>query len=350
MKNDTERSLLPAASLDQGLGWLEGLLVLVSLLYWMAPSSPLAFPRTYAAITISLGLIMLLLRYRVFAASGGKQYVAARAAVMLIYITAVAAAAGGPPAALTGLYLLPVLVVALQLDRPALWIFLASILLARLLLAALAAGMAMPPVESMLAPVLETLPVLVLALLAAHLASANDTASRQLDEMARQDRLTGLHDQRSFQTLCAAEHQRASAGQLPYVVLKVDVDDLRVLNRELGEAAGDRILVTVADALKRSTRRQDLIARLGGDEFAILLPGATASEGEAVANRIRHNVWATHLDIGNRAHRVSVCVGQASYPEDGAEPRALLGLAEELMYREKRWRKRDPGAPAGTAS
>jgi diguanylate cyclase (GGDEF)-like protein len=110
------------------------------------------------------------------------------------------------------------------------------------------------------------------------------TDARTLEAMnqAFHDSLTGLASRALF--LTRMEEQLAG-GSL--AVLFVDLDRFKVINDSLGHAAGDRLLVEVADRIRACLRDQDTAARLGGDEFAVLLPGlGGADEARPIADRI----------------------------------------------------------------
>ncbi len=99
------------------------------------------------------------------------------------------------------------------------------------------------------------------------------------DQLARTDPLTGLANRRAL-----LEALEAADG--PVGLLTLDVDDFKAINTLYGHPGGDRALVFVADALRASSRGQDLPARLGGDEFALLAPGIDAAGMEALAQRL----------------------------------------------------------------
>jgi diguanylate cyclase (GGDEF)-like protein len=99
------------------------------------------------------------------------------------------------------------------------------------------------------------------------------------DELARTDPLTGLANRRAL--LEALAGTDGTVG-----LLTLDVDDFKSINTRYGHPGGDRALVFVADALRTSSRAQDVPARLGGDEFALLAPGIDAAGMEALAERL----------------------------------------------------------------
>ena len=131
------------------------------------------------------------------------------------------------------------------------------------------------------------------------------------------------------------ERDRASRRGNNFALLMVDVDGLKSVNDRFGHEAGNRALAAVAQALKRSSRSVDLVARYGGDEFLMFLSGAGPAVAKVVANRIRHNVATTTLQIGGSLHRVTVGIGAAVYPTDGKDLRDLIPAADRAAAKDK---------------
>jgi diguanylate cyclase (GGDEF)-like protein len=119
------------------------------------------------------------------------------------------------------------------------------------------------------------------------------------------------------------------ARNLPY-----SVDGFKGVNDRLGHAAGDAVLVAVANRLRASVRDADFVCRIGGDEFVILLPNITHGEAAEVARRIIAQI-SEPFEFAPTA-RVGVSIGIASAPRDGATADELLSAADRAMYDAKR--------------
>jgi diguanylate cyclase (GGDEF)-like protein len=113
----------------------------------------------------------------------------------------------------------------------------------------------------------------------------------------------------------------------------VDLDGLKSINDSCGHHEGNRALVDAANILRDSFRQSDILARLGGDEFAIFVAEANQAE---ITNRIQQRLDALNGAPG-RLYRVSFSVGIVS-GTPGVDPdiQSLLGLADALMYEQKR--------------
>jgi diguanylate cyclase (GGDEF)-like protein len=118
-------------------------------------------------------------------------------------------------------------------------------------------------------------------------------------------------------------------------VLFIDVDDFKVVNDSLGHAAGDSLLVQLADRLRKSTRLGDVVARLGGDEFAIAVSDDESGEtARALAERVLASINEPFV-ISGETITVSVSVGVASWTPEMSSVDELLGQADFAMYTAK---------------
>jgi diguanylate cyclase (GGDEF)-like protein/PAS domain S-box-containing protein len=161
-----------------------------------------------------------------------------------------------------------------------------------------------------------------------------ETADR-FAHLARYDQLTGLPNRSlALERLTSAlrRAERGAAGTT--AVLFIDLDSFKRVNDTLGHAAGDELLVAVAERLRRAVRPEDVIARFGGDEFVLVAEGL---EGVAGARALADRVCASaHPPVRLGAHDVTVSasVGIAiAAPGDTAE--GLLAQADIALYRAK---------------
>ncbi|MGY1652201.1 histidine kinase N-terminal 7TM domain-containing diguanylate cyclase [Geodermatophilus sp. SYSU D01119] len=156
----------------------------------------------------------------------------------------------------------------------------------------------------------------------------------ELAEEAVRDPLTGLHNRRHLdRALGAGLAARPRTGELS--VLVVDVDHFKRVNDRLGHAAGDVVLTALAGILAGAVREGDTAARLGGEEFVLVLPGAGREQALARAERIRRTVAATRHDVDGGPLTVTVSIGVAVCPADGASAAALLEAADRALYTAK---------------
>ena len=155
---------------------------------------------------------------------------------------------------------------------------------------------------------------------------------QQLSHQAFHDPLTDLANRVLFYDRVEHALQRRSAAERPVAVLFLDIDNFKRINDSLGHAAGDELLVHLADRLRGCTRAGDTPARLGGDEFAVLLD--EPEDAEAVAERLRDLLTVAFLiDYTEVFLTVSIGISISNGPSTSADE--LLRNADAAMYAAK---------------
>ncbi len=117
-------------------------------------------------------------------------------------------------------------------------------------------------------------------------------------------------------------------------VLFVDLDNFKLVNDSLGHDAGDRLLVAVAERLRRCLRPGDTAARLGGDEFTVLLEGDDIRDAIQVAERVAEALRAP-FDLEERQIFISASIGIVLNTTNQDEPANLLRNANLALYQAK---------------
>lgn len=150
------------------------------------------------------------------------------------------------------------------------------------------------------------------------------------------DFLTGLFNKKYFEIrkrkLCDSGQGTSESCS----VIMLDIDDFKQLNDTHGHPLGDQALKRVADVIKASTRTQDICSRFGGDEFIVMLPGASSTSAELVAERIRSDVERILL-LNDDALPVpmTVSVGIATGCRGATTADDLVIRADKALYRSK---------------
>ena len=170
--------------------------------------------------------------------------------------------------------------------------------------------------------------------LARALADAESQRAGLEEELRRQaleDPLTGLANRTLFKDRVDHALERRSDDSTSIAVVFMDLDDFKTVNDSLGHAAGDELLVSVAQRIKESVRTSDTVARLGGDEFAVLL-----DDVEDVAVPAHRILQALKAPIALEGKPVTVhgSVGIALH-EAGQTAADLLRNADVAMYKAK---------------
>ena len=166
-----------------------------------------------------------------------------------------------------------------------------------------------------------------------HLQSENETLAHQ----ASHDSLTGLPNRAFFEGRLIRALRGAAKINERVAVLFLDSDRFKDINDNFGHAAGDAVLVAVAERVRAQLREDDLVARLGGDEFAILLaPLHKVEDAQRIADKIIASMDVPIPLLGNTQVLTSLSIGIAVYPDHGATPGTLLNAADAAMYQAKR--------------
>lgn len=164
-------------------------------------------------------------------------------------------------------------------------------------------------------------------------------AQRDLETMAITDALTGLSNRRYLMARAADEcaripRQRArGAAKSGVGFIMADIDGFKSVNDTHGHLAGDDVLRTVADRIRKVTRRYDIVGRYGGDEFLVVVPDTDFDETRAVAERLWQTVREEPSVVGGVMRPVTVSVGFTCADDDDVQ--AAIKRADEALYRAK---------------
>lgn len=158
----------------------------------------------------------------------------------------------------------------------------------------------------------------------------------EIRNRALRDELTGLYNRRGFLELSRQQLSLAEQMNRPALLFFVDLNNMKLINDQLGHEQGDRALMETAEALRVTFRGSDVVARLGGDEFVALLLDGEASQLAVFSERVQRELEQRNADP-NRAFRLSASIGGASFdPKSPESIDALLAKADALMYAQKK--------------
>lgn len=171
-----------------------------------------------------------------------------------------------------------------------------------------------------------------------HDISARKGKEAELDRETRLDALTGLPNRRAIDEILARAQSRSDQSNLPYAVLFIDLDGFKSVNDSFGHDAGDQLLRTVADRLRKATRRTDCAARLAGDEFTVILEGLNSGldDAHAAAEKILKAI-VPPIELTQGQTSVGASIGIAVYEShSGTPPLEVIKNADSAMYEAKR--------------
>ncbi|MAG64700.1 GGDEF/EAL domain-containing response regulator [Pseudomonas abyssi] len=160
-------------------------------------------------------------------------------------------------------------------------------------------------------------------------------SGRKLQEMARQDPLTGLGNRALLEAELDRMILRGQRSPTGFALLYIDLDYFKQINDSFGHGLGDLLLAVIANRLRRTMRQDDLIARIGGDEFVALLNDLhDPNDAALIASKIIHAL-SEPVTLSGHHLLVSASVGIATYPSHGSTAAELLQHADQALYRAK---------------
>jgi diguanylate cyclase (GGDEF)-like protein/PAS domain S-box-containing protein len=162
-----------------------------------------------------------------------------------------------------------------------------------------------------------------------------EAANKRLHELAHLDRLTGLPNRMYFEETLVREVATSSRYGQPFAVLFMDLNGFKDVNDTHGHHVGDELIRQVGARLAQAARRSDFVARLGGDEFVVVARHTDESDAARLAHRLAAIV-AQPFALSTTQAQVSVSIGVAVHPRDGAHSDELTRHADAAMYRAKR--------------
>lgn len=163
----------------------------------------------------------------------------------------------------------------------------------------------------------------------------NMVETHKLQQLAYQDALTGLANRTLFERLLEHELCQAQRHGDKFALMFIDLDKFKHVNDSLGHDAGDHLLVTLAERLRKTLRKSDVIARLGGDEFVVIINNLTSTDTLALVAQKLVRQLCLPVKVANQEAQVGCSIGISIYPDNGKDASMLLGHADLAMYRAK---------------
>jgi len=161
--------------------------------------------------------------------------------------------------------------------------------------------------------------------------------SVKLEEAARTDPLTGLPNRRAIEEWAFKQLRGAARHGFSLWVVVADIDSFKTINDTFGHHAGDIVIKTFADCLKRCTRVSDICGRLGGDEFLLVMTHVESGDIEATVNRFREQFAALSFPFQGQSVSVTSSFGIAGcVGKDMPEFGGLVRKADQMLYEAKR--------------
>lgn len=164
--------------------------------------------------------------------------------------------------------------------------------------------------------------------------------ARHYEEVTRQsklDSLTGVSNHNHFIETLYQESEVALSTQSPLSLIMLDIDHFKLYNDTYGHTIGDQVLRLTVQAIESHIKKTDTVGRWGGEEFGIVLPNATTTQANMVANRIRRTLSELPLFNveGKTIPKPTISQGIATIPEHTGDVDELVVIADRALYRAK---------------
>ncbi len=156
-----------------------------------------------------------------------------------------------------------------------------------------------------------------------------------LRRLADHDQLTGLLNRHCFAQVLESEATHIGWNGGSSALLFIDLDQFKLVNDTLGHAAGDRLLLQVAERLKANVREPDVVCRFGGDEFTVLARGVTVQGATNLAQSLIRALQNLHFVEGGQVFNICCTVGVTIIDSDRFTPDELLAQADMACYEAK---------------
>ena len=157
----------------------------------------------------------------------------------------------------------------------------------------------------------------------------------RLKHLASHDLLTALPNRASFEEAVSSAIRRCKANGGRLALLFVDLDGFKTVNDTYGHAAGDTLLRTLGQRIRRCLRAGDAVARVGGDEFNVLLDDVGSEKDAARVARALLATIGEPVEVDGQSIALSASIGISFYPQDAAEVDELVTHADMAMYEAK---------------
>ncbi len=171
----------------------------------------------------------------------------------------------------------------------------------------------------------------------AALAIQNARLYEEADKQAKLDSLTGVSNHKHFIEMLYQETDKALTAMMPISMIMLDIDYFKIYNDTYGHIVGDEVLRLTVQAIRSHIKKTDIVGRWGGEEFGIVLPNATITQANMVANRIRRTLSELPLfNIeGQTVPKPTISQGIATIPDHTTNADDLVVVADRALYRAK---------------
>ena len=177
----------------------------------------------------------------------------------------------------------------------------------------------------------------LLNIFAQHASIAIDNAMlfEKIQEMARQDEVTGLLNRRALNEIGEYELSRSVRLERPIAVAMVDLDNYKEINDNYNHLIGDKVLKEISRIFRENVRNIDIVGRYGGDECVIIMPETDLENAFIATERIRSVLEEQAVEVEGIQFHVTACFGISAYMKNPPTLEKMIDEADTAMYAAK---------------
>jgi len=160
-------------------------------------------------------------------------------------------------------------------------------------------------------------------------------AYKKMDVLAHTDHLTQLSNRLDMMEKLNYECSRFERSAVQFSIAIGDVDGFKEINDTYGHQAGDMVLTNIAQLLKESTRKQDIVGRWGGEEFILMYPKTNLQGALIVTEKIRKSIDDAEFEYDGKKIHATITFGVATYDKK-MDIDECIKIADEALYKGKK--------------
>ena len=162
-----------------------------------------------------------------------------------------------------------------------------------------------------------------------------ESMNGRLRQLTKTDFLTQLFNRGHWEENLIQEFRRLKRYNHKSTLLMCDIDHFKRINDTYGHAAGDTVIQSIADAVRKNLRSTDIAGRYGGEEYAVLLVDTDMTQAAVLAERLRQSVEALQVSYNGQVLKVTLSLGLAQYDATMTEHRQWIEAADKGLYQSK---------------
>ena len=162
-----------------------------------------------------------------------------------------------------------------------------------------------------------------------------ERANAQLEHLSRTDRLTGLLNRGTWESMLASEFERFRRYRSACSLVMFDIDHFKHVNDTYGHQPGDDVLRVISSLLRENLRQTDIAGRYGGEEFTVILPETDTQGAMIFADRLRAKIQETPVNTDAGYISCTISLGVAVLHKDVPDYMTWMNYADKALYQSK---------------